>query len=60
MQLNISNEECSLLATILTTYRANLRAEIYRTESGDFKKQLKREEELLDRLLSELQAQVPA
>lgn len=60
MQLNISNEECSLLASILTTYRANLRAEIYRTETMDFKKQLKREEELLDRLLNELQAQVPA
>jgi hypothetical protein len=60
MQLNISNEECSLLASILTTYRANLRAEIYRTEAMDFKKQLKREEELLDRLLKELQAQVPA
>ena len=60
MQLNISNEECSLLASILTTYRANLRAEIYRTETMDFKKQLKREEELLDRLLKELQAQVPA
>jgi len=60
MQLTISNEECSLLASILTTYRANLRAEIYRTEGADFKKLLKREEELLDRLLNELQAQVPA
>lgn len=60
MQLTISNEECVLLATILTTYRANLRAEIYRTEGTDFKKLLKREEELLDRLLNELQAQVPA
>jgi hypothetical protein len=60
MQLNISNEECSLLASILTTYRANLRAEIYRTEGTAFKKQLKREEELLDRLLSELQSRVPA
>ena len=60
MQLIISNEECSLLASILTTYRGNLRAEIYRTESGDFKKQLKQEEQLLDRLLKELQAQVPA
>lgn len=60
MQLTISNEECGLLATILTTYRANLRAEIYRTEGTDFKKLLKREQELLDRLLQELQAQVPA
>ena len=60
MQLNISNEECSLLASILTTYRSNLRAEIYRTEGTEFKKQLKREEELLDRLLNELQARVPA
>ncbi|HYX69320.1 MAG TPA: hypothetical protein VE825_09320 [Terriglobales bacterium] len=60
MQLTISNEECSLLASILTTYRGNLRAEIYRTESVDFKKQLKREEQLLDRLLDELQSQVPA
>lgn len=60
MQLTISHEECSLLVSILTTYRANLRAEIYRTEGTDFKKQLKREEELLDRLLSELQSRVPA
>ena len=60
MQLIISNDECSLLASILTTYRSNLCAEIHRTESADFKKQLKQEEQLLDRLLKELQAQVPA
>ena len=58
MQFNVSNEERGLLVSILSTYRGNLRAEVYRTEGTDFKNQLKHEEEVLDRLLSELQAQV--
>jgi hypothetical protein len=60
MQFNISNEERGLLLSILNAYRGNLRTEVYRTEGTDFKKQLRHEEELLDRLLSELQSEAPS
>ncbi len=54
MQLEISPEERDLLSEILNSFRSDLRAEVHRTE-GPYKKELKEEEALLDRLLEKLQ-----
>ncbi len=54
MELDISPQECELLLKILNDYRGTLRDEIYRTEAAAYKRELKEEEELLDRILSKL------
>jgi hypothetical protein len=60
MQLDISAGERDLLVKVLNNYRATLRDEIYRTEAATFKRELKEEEELLDRILSKLGQQKPS
>ncbi|HZQ91529.1 MAG TPA: hypothetical protein VFA60_07035 [Terriglobales bacterium] len=59
MQLELSSEEQALLLRILKDYRGTLRQEIYRTEAGPFKHDLKLEEELLERLVARLGAGQP-
>lgn len=55
MQLEIPPEEVQVLLKILNNYRAELRAEIYRTEGAAYKRDLKQEEELLERLLARVE-----
>lgn len=60
MQLNLSKEESALLVSILSAYRSDLRVEIGRTEGAEYKRRLKQEEEMVERLLCQLAAEVPA
>jgi len=55
MTLALSRFELELLQRIVRQYYMNLRAEIYHTDSSDFKKGLKHEEFLLLRLLEKLE-----
>jgi hypothetical protein len=55
MQLEITEREADALAEALSTYMRNLRSEIYRTESGPYKKDLKEQEELLQHFREKLQ-----
>ena len=52
MTLNLSNEEHTLLVSVLVTHLAELREEIHRTEDYTFKMNLKSQKTTLDRLLS--------
>jgi hypothetical protein len=57
MILNLSPQELDLLQRIVRQYYMDLRAEIYHTESSVFKKSLKNEEALLQRLLEKIEGE---
>jgi hypothetical protein len=51
MQMSLSDDEAALLARVVKEYYSSLREEIYRTETFDVKKDLKREESMLKGIL---------
>ncbi len=53
--LELSEEECAELKSILTSYLSDLRMEIADTESFDFRQGLKRREVFLKKLLHSLE-----
>jgi hypothetical protein len=55
MQIDLSPEELDLLVTMLSNRQGPLLREIRRTDTRDFRDSLKKEEELLERLLAKLQ-----
>lgn len=54
MQIELSTHEHELLLKVLSSYRGDLREEIYKTEVTAFKHDLKAEQELLEGLLERL------
>ena len=60
MHLEVSSPECFLLLEILQAYRTDLTAEILRTDSVTYRKELKEEEAIVDRLLGRLRALKPS
>jgi hypothetical protein len=54
MQVEVSPRECFLLVEILQSYRGDLAAEILRTDSVTYRKELKDEESVLDQILARL------
>ncbi len=52
MHLEVSSQECFLLLEILQAYRTDLTAEILRTDSVTYRKELKEEEAIVDRILA--------
>jgi hypothetical protein len=54
IQLNLSQEEASTLKDALTTYISELRMEIADTEQQEFRQSLKKEEEILKKILESL------
>jgi len=55
MELKITPSEAELLHQMLEQYLRELRVEIARTEHKEFRHQLRIREELLDRLVTELE-----
>jgi hypothetical protein len=60
MTLELTPEQLDVLLRILTEYRGSLRSEIYRTEDGGYKRDLKHEEDLIDELFRRIQARAVA
>jgi hypothetical protein len=56
MQIALSEEERQTLVEMLNDALPNLREEVYKTESFNYREQLKRREELLKSLLTRLSA----
>jgi hypothetical protein len=56
MQVALSEEERQTLLEMLNDALPNLREEVYKTESFNYREQLKRREELLKSLLTRLSA----
>jgi hypothetical protein len=54
MQLDVSPQERFLLLEILQSYRSDLTAEILRTDSMTYRKELKDEETAVDQILARL------
>jgi hypothetical protein len=55
MQLNLSAEDVEMLKEILSNYLSDLRMEIADTDSMSFREEMKKREELLKRLLNDLE-----
>ena len=60
MNLSLESNEAALLRQILTTYVANLREEVYKTENYDWRQELKQDEETIKRLIVRLEQGEPA
>jgi hypothetical protein len=54
--LTLSKDEAEILQDVLTEYLSDLRMEIADTERFDLRQELKRTEDLLKRLIADLQA----
>jgi hypothetical protein len=54
-ELNLSEEEARLLATILLNERDATREEIRRTDNQFYKQDVQRREELIERILDQVQ-----
>lgn len=59
MNLSLESNEAALLRQILTTYVANLREEVYKTENYDWRQELKQDEETIKRLIVRLEQGEP-
>ena len=57
MQLNLSPEEAILLHDLLADYLPALRREVARTEQHDLRHLMVRRQELIERLVDELERQ---
>jgi hypothetical protein len=55
MQLNLEPEEASVLKQILSNHLKDLRSEVYKTERYEWRQALKQDEEIIKRLLSQLE-----
>ena len=60
MHLEVSSQECFLLLEILQAHRTDLTAEVLRTDSVTYRKELKEEEAIVDRLLGRLRGLKPS
>jgi len=60
MILNISQEECELLISLLTSAIADTKEEIYKTEKYEFKEDLKNEKMIMEKVLIKLLRQSTA
>jgi hypothetical protein len=60
MHLEVSSQECFLLLEILQAYRTDLTAEVLRTDSVTYRKELKEEEVIVDRILGRLRDLKPS
>ena len=56
MQLNLTAEEADMLKEMLTNYLSEIRFEISNTERMTFREQIKEREELLKKLLQDLES----
>ncbi len=56
MQVTLNEEERQTLLEVLNEVLPNLREEVYKTESFDYREQLKRRETLLKTLVARLSA----
>lgn len=54
MQMELTEEEASLLRELLERANADLREEVYKTEATEWKRALKAREAVLARLLAKL------
>jgi hypothetical protein len=54
MQIALNDEERQALVEILNETLPNLRAEVYRTESFDYREELKRREAVIKQLIARL------
>lgn len=57
MQITLSKEEKSTLVDVLNEILPNLREEVYKTESYDYREELKRREVVVKSLLARLGSQ---
>jgi hypothetical protein len=57
MQLTLSSEEAVLLRDLLADYLPTLRREVARTEQHDLRHLMVQRQELIERLIDELQRQ---
>jgi len=60
MHLEVSSQECFLLLEILQAYRTDLTAEVLRTDSVTYRKELQEEEAIVDRVLGKLRDLKPS
>jgi hypothetical protein len=60
MHLEVSSQECLLLLEILQAYRTDLTAEVLRTDNVTYRKELKEEEAVVDRILGKLRDLKPS
>ena len=60
MLLTLNDEERQVLADVLNELLPNLREEVYKTESYDYREQLKRREAVIKTLLGRLGAAATA
>jgi hypothetical protein len=60
MQLDVSPQEGFLLLEILQSYRSDLATEILRTDSATYRKELKDEGAIVDRILGRLRELKPS
>jgi hypothetical protein len=60
MHLEVSFQECLLLLEILQAYRTDLTAEVLRTDNVTYRKELKEEEAVVDRILGKLRDLKPS
>ncbi len=54
MALELTNEEQAVLADIVDEELRDLKEEIYKTETFEYKEQLQKREDLLEKLLAKL------
>lgn len=59
MNLFLESHEAALLRQVLTTYLANLREEVYKTENYDLRQALKQDEDSIKRLIARLEMGEP-
>jgi hypothetical protein len=57
-QITLTQDEATILREALSSYVSNLRMEIAKTDSWEFRQNLRREEVLLKKLLEQLDAEL--
>ena len=60
MEIQVSDQECELLARLLDNDLRDLREQIYKTESHDVRESLKRDEESIRSLMQKVQGATTA
>jgi hypothetical protein len=60
MQLSLSDEDARTLRDLLSDHLRDLRLEVARTEAKDFRHVMLLRQELVERLLAQLEREVPA
>jgi hypothetical protein len=58
VQITLTQDEATILREALNSYVSNLRMEIAKTDSWEFRQNLRREEALLKKLLEQLDAEL--